>query len=135
MDAQLEWASSLVPKRQLQQQQQQQQQEQLQLQQQDFHKDQLMTVGMRIRQRVDQGYASRTPSTSDASLQPGVIRDYSSVIVPQFTRSPLPTANSLPPMLINQRTMSTEASSLEKWDVAEPAAEHEAMVNGSKRRL
>ena len=132
MDAQLEWASSLVPKRQLQQQQQQQDQQQ---QQQDFHKDQLMTVGMRIRQRVDQGYASRTPGTSDASLHPGVIRDYSSVIVPQFTRSPLPTANSLPPMLINQRTMSTEASSLEKWDVAEPAAEHETMVNGSKRRL
>ena len=94
-----------------------------------------MTVGMRIRQRVDQGYASRTPGTSQASLQPGVIRDYSSVIVPQFTRSPLPTANSLPPMLINQRTMSTEASSLEKWDVAESTTEHETMVNGSKRRL
>ncbi|CAI4035329.1 hypothetical protein SMKI_12G4800 [Saccharomyces mikatae IFO 1815] len=127
MDAQLEWASSLVPKRQLHQQQDQQQQ--------DFHKEQLMTVGMRIRQRVDQGYASRTPGTSQASLQPGVIRDYSSVIVPQFTRSPLPTANSLPPMLINQRTMSTEASSLEKWDVAESTTEHETMVNGSKRRL
>lgn len=131
MDAQLEWASSLVPKRQFQQQQQQQQQNN----QQDFQKDQLMTVGMRIRQRVDQGYASSTPGTSQASLQPAVIRDYSSVIVPQFTRSPLPTAHSLPPMLINQRTMSTEASSLEKWDVPEPAAEQETMVNGSKRRL
>ncbi|CAI4047184.1 hypothetical protein SKDZ_12G4600 [Saccharomyces kudriavzevii ZP591] len=132
MDAQLEWASSLVPKRQLHQQQQDQQDQQ---KQEDLHKDQLMTVGMRIRQRVDQGYASSTPGTSQASLQPGVIRDYSSVIVPQFTRSPLPTANSLPPMLINQRTMSTEASSLEKWGVPESAAEHETMVNGTKRRL
>ncbi|CAR26617.1 ZYRO0B14014p [Zygosaccharomyces rouxii] len=62
----------------------------------------LGTMGMRIRQSVDQGY--RLPSK--------FVQDNSSVTIPDYKRVPLPKN---PPMLVNQRTVSS-TSSIETWE-------------------
>ncbi|CCD27161.1 Dif1p NDAI_0J02690 [Naumovozyma dairenensis CBS 421] len=68
------------------------------------YQNKLSTVGMRIRQKIDQGYYNH----SNASLQnDGLIRDYASMIVPQFNTKVI--LNRQPPMLVNQRTVSTQS--------------------------
>lgn len=82
----------------------------------------LGTVGMRIRQSVDQGY--KLPSNAQNSLIQGkqqhefsnaCIQDNSTVTIPEYKRVPLPSACPAP-MLVNQRTASSSASSLEVWE-------------------
>ncbi|CCC72171.1 hypothetical protein NCAS_0J02040 [Naumovozyma castellii] len=75
---------------------------------------QLSTVGMRIRQKIDQGYQfATTNNVTAASLDNtgAPVRDYASMVVPQFnTRLTVPQSNFQPPMLVNQRTVSTSSS-------------------------
>lgn len=82
----------------------------------------LGTVGMRIRQSVDQGY--KLPSSYDSNAQKqgkhqefsnACIQDNSTVTIPDYKRVPLPSACPAP-MLVNQRTASSSASSLEMWE-------------------
>lgn len=63
---------------------------------------QLGTIGMRIRQSVDQGY--KLPSS--------FVQDNSSMTIPEYKRVPLPKN---PPMLVNERTVSS-SSSIEAWE-------------------
>ncbi|AQZ13641.1 DIF1 (YLR437C) and SML1 (YML058W) [Zygosaccharomyces parabailii] len=73
----------------------------------DFQ-SQLGTIGMRIRQSVDQGY--KLPATHNT--QPRCVQDNSSVTIPEYKRVPL-TRDA--PLLVNQRTVSS-TSSLEAWE-------------------
>lgn len=72
---------------------------------------QLGTIGMRIRQSVDQGY--KLPSSSLHGGQAArCVQDNSSVTIPEYKRVPL-TRDA--PLLVNQRTVSS-TSSLEAWE-------------------
>ncbi|GAV52603.1 hypothetical protein ZYGR_0AG05940 [Zygosaccharomyces rouxii] len=66
------------------------------------YQNQLGTIGMRIRQSVDQGY--RLPNK--------FVQDNSSVTIPDYKRVPM---SKNPPMLVNQRTVSS-TSSIEAWE-------------------
>lgn len=86
------------------------QQEQYQFQ------NELSTIGMRIRQSVDQGYRVPEPprTTTQAGFSNVCVQDNSNFTIPEYKRVPLPSAKQ-PPMLVNQRTVSS-SSSLEMWE-------------------
>lgn len=83
------------------------------------YQSQLGTMGMRIRQSVDQGYklpssgAQRQQQCGD-NYSNVCIQDNSTVTIPEYKRVPLPAQHTAP-MLVNQRTVSS-ASSLEMWE-------------------
>lgn len=73
---------------------------------------QLGTIGMRIRQSVDQGY--RVPQNSAQAPNNVCVQDNSQITIPEYKRVPLPASRAAP-MLVNQRTVSS-SSSLEMWE-------------------
>lgn len=79
---------------------------------------QLGTIGMRIRQSVDQGYRVPQSQSSGPQTQPAsraCVQDNSQMTVPEYKRVPLPATRAAP-MLVNQRTVSSSSSSLEMWE-------------------
>ncbi|QLQ79928.1 hypothetical protein HG537_0C05770 [Torulaspora globosa] len=79
---------------------------------------QLGTIGMRIRQSVDQGY--KVPQQNGQIQAQGVsqracVQDNSQITIPEYKRVPLPASRAAP-MLVNQRTVSSSSSSLEMWE-------------------
>ncbi|CCF55991.1 hypothetical protein KAFR_0A05560 [Kazachstania africana CBS 2517] len=87
----------------------------------------LSTVGMRVRQKIDQGYNIPFNAKNNPSLQSN-IKEYAGLIVPQY-RQTTAGANFEPPMLVNQRTVST-ASSLEMFN----DLENDIVCSNGKRR-
>lgn len=95
----------------------------------------LSTVGMRIRQRIDRGYAYSGKNVSGMDDQVP-IRDVASTIVPQFRTQVLyeqqqqpqqmhrPAMNGPAPMLVNQRTESSNLDCMQ-----------EEMLSNGKRRV
>lgn len=88
------------------------------------YQNRLGTMGMRIRQSVDQGYklpaekaghsGQLQQATSSNGYSDACIQDNSTVTIPEYKRVPLP-AQRTAPMLVNQRTVSS-TSSLEMWE-------------------
>ncbi|QLL32408.1 hypothetical protein HG536_0C05770 [Torulaspora globosa] len=79
---------------------------------------QLGTIGMRIRQSVDQGY--QVPQQNGLAQPQGAsqracVQDNSQITIPEYKRVPLPASRAAP-MLVNQRTVSSSSSSLEMWE-------------------
>lgn len=76
----------------------------------------LSTIGMRIRQSIDQGYqVPRAPAaTQDSTFSNVCVQDNSRFTIPEYKRVPLPSAKQAP-MLVNERTVSS-SSSLEMWE-------------------
>ncbi|KAL3231506.1 Damage-regulated import facilitator 1 [Nakaseomyces bracarensis] len=88
----------------------------------------LSTVGMRIRQKIDQGY-SYTGGNVSSIVEQVPVRDVASTIVPQFRTQVLFEQQRVPmnkpaPMLVNERT---ESSNLDGFE--------EEMLSNGKRRM
>lgn len=87
----------------------------------------LSTVGMRIRQKIDQGYSYTGGNVSGISGEVPV-RDVASTIVPQFRTQVLYEQQRVPmnrpaPMLVNERTESSKLDSFQE----------EILSNGKRR--
>ncbi|AGO12469.1 AaceriAER122Cp [[Ashbya] aceris (nom. inval.)] len=82
------------------------------------YQHQLSTLGMRIRQAVDNGY--RAPQDPVRAAVPhtvpaaACVQDNTMYTIPDYKRVPL-AADRAPPMLVNQRTVSS-TSSLQAWE-------------------
>lgn len=89
--------------------------------------DKLSTLGMRIRQAVDNGYqvttensgistissSSGAPTNSSSGAFSNIcIQDNTRFTIPEYKRVPITRE---PPMLVNQRTVSSN-STLEQWE-------------------
>lgn len=74
----------------------------------------LGSLGMRIRQSVDQGYKVPVSHQQHQEFSNSCVQDNSGVTIPEYKRVPLP-ASTPAPMLVNQRTVSS-TSSLEVWE-------------------
>lgn len=83
------------------------------------YQSRLGTMGMRIRQSVDQGYKlpnGQGQGQDQNQFLNACVQDNSSVTIPEYKRVPLPSSITAP-MLVNQRTVSSaSASSLEMWE-------------------
>ncbi|AMD22064.1 HGL276Cp [Eremothecium sinecaudum] len=77
---------------------------------QDVYRNSLSTIGMRIRQAVDNGY--QVPRDSKAANN--CVQDNSDYTIPEYKRVPMRNGTAAP-MLVNQRTVSS-SSTLEEWD-------------------
>ncbi|AET37415.1 uncharacterized protein Ecym_1165 [Eremothecium cymbalariae DBVPG len=83
------------------------------------YQNELSTIGMRIRQAVDNGYQAphdpvRGRDDAQDQFSNVCVQDNSRFTTPEYKRTSMEGGRQ-PPMLVNQRTMSS-SSSLEAWE-------------------